>query len=114
MDRAIGPFRFDVGNRDDFLGQFRGEPEVVICGIKLLSRMRSTRAPPWAFTRTRYTVSVHTIHVTSALTRSPHLEGSASSHRPRGATSKQGDSGLAAVLAAVESVAVFVRVCRWA
>ena len=30
-------------------------------------------------------MSVHTIHVTSALTRSPHLEGSASSHRPRGA-----------------------------
>ena len=29
--------------------------------------------------------------------------------RPRGAV----DSGLAAVLAAVESVAVFVRVCRW-
>ena len=52
-----------------------------------------TRAPPWAFTRTRYTVSVHTIHVTSALTRSPHLEGSASSHRPRGATrGQEGDT----------------------
>ena len=34
--------------------------------------------------RSHYTVSVP-IHVTSALTRSPHLEGSASSRRPRGA-----------------------------
>ena len=40
-----------------------------------------------------YTVAVHTIHTTSALTRSPHLEGSASSRRPRGATrGQEGDA----------------------
>ena len=43
--------------------------------------------------RSHFTVSVHTIHVTSALTHSPHLEGSASSHRPRGATrGQEGDA----------------------
>ena len=43
--------------------------------------------------RSHNTVPVHTIHVTSALTRSPHLEGSASSHRPRGATrGQEGDA----------------------
>ena len=36
---------------------------------------------------------IHNIHITSALTRSPNLEGSASSHRPRGATrGQEGDA----------------------
>ena len=39
------------------------------------------------------TPCLFTHHVTSALTRSPHLEGSASSHRPRGATrGQEGDA----------------------
>ena len=43
--------------------------------------------------RSHYTVDVHTIHTTSALTRSPHLEGSASSRRLRGATrGQEGDA----------------------
>ena len=38
-------------------------------------------------------MAVHTIHATSALTRSPHLEGLASSRRPRGATrGQEGDA----------------------
>ena len=44
--------------------------------------------------RSQCTVSVHSIQTTSALTRFPHLEGSASSHRPRGATrGQEGRSG---------------------
>ena len=40
-----------------------------------------------------YTVAVHTIHTTSALTRSPHTEGSASSRSPHGATrGQEGDA----------------------
>ena len=43
--------------------------------------------------RSHYTVAVHTTHTTSALTRSPHLEGLASSRRPRGATrGQEGDA----------------------
>ena len=54
----------------------------VSCQVKS-SHHTALRARPRG--RSQNTVSVHTIHVTSALTRSPHLEGSASSHRPRGA-----------------------------
>ena len=43
--------------------------------------------------RSHYTVAVHSTHTTSALTRSPHLEGLASSRRPRGATrGQEGDA----------------------
>ena len=42
--------------------------------------------------RSHYTMAVHTIHM-SALTRSPHLEGLASSRRPCGATrGQEGDA----------------------
>ena len=55
-----------------------------------LTHHTAQRAPPWAFT---LTVAVHTIHITSALTRSPHLEGLASSRRPCGATrGQEGDA----------------------
>ena len=50
------------------------------------SNKKTTRAPVGVHTHR----TVHTIHTTSALTRSPHLEGSASSRRPRGATRGQG------------------------
>ena len=50
------------------------------------SNKKTTRAPVGVHTH----MTVHTIHTTSALTRSPHLEGSASSRRPRGATRGQG------------------------
>ena len=43
--------------------------------------------------RSHYTVAVHTAHTTSALTRSPHTEGSASSRSPHGATrGQEGDA----------------------
>ena len=43
--------------------------------------------------RSHYTVAVHSTHTTSALTRSPHLKGLASSRQPRGATrGQEGDA----------------------
>ena len=60
-----------------------------VCVLEL-THHTAQRAPPWAFT---LPVAVHTIHITSALTRSPHLEGLASSRRPCGATrGQEGDA----------------------
>ena len=73
------------------LPEFVASPLLPPCPPFAKARVTPRYARPRG--RSHYTVSVHTIHETSALTRSPHLEGSASSHRPRGATrGQEGDA----------------------